>query len=121
MRVVVDEDLAEVAPGEAGELLMTGPQRTPGYWQDDAATARRSPTSKAGPICSTAPATVCVVPPTADRYASLAGSDQQIKVRGHRVELGEVESALRQVPGVEAAAALGGRRLRQVHSASPPS
>lgn len=33
--------------------------------------------------------------------------DQQIKVRGHRVELGEVESTLLMAPGVESAVALG--------------
>ncbi|MGY8739002.1 MAG: AMP-binding protein, partial [bacterium] len=30
--LVVDEDLQAVADGETGELLMTGPQLTPGYW-----------------------------------------------------------------------------------------
>jgi hypothetical protein len=38
--LVVDEALAEVAPGDTGELLMSGPQQTPGYW---AARGRRPP------------------------------------------------------------------------------
>ena len=33
--------------------------------------------------------------------------DDQIKVSGYRVELGEVEATLREVPGVESAVALG--------------
>jgi non-ribosomal peptide synthetase component F len=32
--LVVDEALREVKPGEDGELLMTGPQRSLGYWLD---------------------------------------------------------------------------------------
>ncbi len=36
---VVDEDGAEVPPNTPGELLMRGPVVTPGYWQDEDATA----------------------------------------------------------------------------------
>jgi amino acid adenylation domain-containing protein len=32
--LVVNDLLEEVPPGAEGELLMTGPQLTPGYWQD---------------------------------------------------------------------------------------
>jgi amino acid adenylation domain-containing protein len=105
--VVVDEDLVEVTPGEPGELLMTGPQRTAGYWLDDTATANAF--VRVGDWTDLFYRTgdrVCR--PTADGPMRFLGRvDHQIKVRGHRVELGEVESALRQVPGVEAAAALG--------------
>src|SRR5207253_10670536 len=38
-RSVVDEMLNEVAPGEDGELVMAGPQVSPGYWRDAAQTA----------------------------------------------------------------------------------
>ena len=40
MRVkVVDEELRDVVEGEAGELIVAGPQRTPGYWRDAERTA----------------------------------------------------------------------------------
>ena len=38
-QLVVDEHLLEVAPGEVGELLMSGPQVTLGYWKDSEKTA----------------------------------------------------------------------------------
>jgi amino acid adenylation domain-containing protein len=38
--LVVDPALLEVAPGETGELLMCGPQVTPGYWKDSELTER---------------------------------------------------------------------------------
>jgi amino acid adenylation domain-containing protein len=104
---VVDDQLDEVGPGDIGELLMTGPQRTAGYWQDDAATGRAH---------VRLPADDRVYYRTGDRVRRPLGDgaltyvgrlDHQIKVFGHRVELGEVEAALRQEPGVHAAVAVG--------------
>ena len=107
LALVADENLQEVAPGETGELLMAGPQRTPGYWQDMERTAR-----------------AFVVPPgrhelyyrTGDRVRRplpghpmtyLGRLDTQIKILGHRVELGEIEAAVRQASGVDGVVALG--------------
>lgn len=106
--LVVGPDLGEVNPGETGELLMTGPQLTAGYWQAPELTEK-----------------AFVVPPgrtevyyrTGDRVRrpGKAGSplvylgrmDNQIKIQGYRVELGEVEAALREEAGVEQAIAVG--------------
>ena len=105
--LVVDEMLMEVPPGADGELLMSGPQLALGYWKDQVKTAA-----------------AFVVPPgkdevyyrTGDHVRRPAGDgplvylgrlDHQIKVLGHRVELGEVEAALRQEAGVDVAVALG--------------
>jgi acyl-coenzyme A synthetase/AMP-(fatty) acid ligase len=41
------------------------------------------------------------------QYVFLGRADHQIKVLGHRVELGEIEAALRGHPGVEHAVACG--------------
>ena len=38
--LIVDEELREVEEGRDGELLMTGPQLSPGYWQDGEKTRR---------------------------------------------------------------------------------
>src|SRR5262249_5826857 len=37
-RIVSGNDLTEVPPGSVGELLVTGPQLTGGYWKDSAVT-----------------------------------------------------------------------------------
>lgn len=105
--LVVDESLAEVAPGEAGELLMTGPQLTLGYWKDKDKTEA-----------------AFMVPPgkdelyyrTGDRVRNQQGDspmvylgrvDNQIKIQGYRVELGEIEMVIREEAGVDTAIALG--------------
>ena len=103
---VADERQAEVPRGEPGELLMTGPQMTPGYWEDPEKTA-----------------TAFVVPPgetrtfyrTGDRVRWPEGGpivylgrvDNQIKIQGYRVELGEIEAVLRDVSGAEVGIAVG--------------
>jgi amino acid adenylation domain-containing protein len=105
--LVVNESLQEVNTGADGELLMTGPQLTPGYWRDPEKTAR-----------------AFIVPPGKDRIYYRTGDrvrrplpgkplvylgrvDNQIKVLGHRVELGEVEALTRQVSGLDGIVAVG--------------
>jgi len=105
--LVVDESLREVEPGETGELLMTGPQLSLGYWRDPEKTAA-----------------AFVRPPghdetyyrTGDRVRRSRGTspmvylgrvDNQIKIQGYRVELGEIEAVVREEAGVEVAIAVG--------------
>jgi amino acid adenylation domain-containing protein len=104
--LVADENLEEVAPGEAGELLMTGPQLSLGYWKDPQRTAGafvRPPGRKE------------LFYRTGDRVRRPAGEgpmiflgrlDHQVKIQGYRVELGEIEAVLRDAAGVSVAVAL---------------
>lgn len=106
--LVADGALHEMAPGTTGELLVAGPQVAQGYWQDPEQTrsafvtlpgrsARyyrtgdlvRRPADERTPLCY------------------LGRRDQQLKIRGNRVELGEIEAALRETAGVDVAVALG--------------
>jgi len=105
--LVVDEDLQAVADGETGELLMTGPQLTPGYWRDAERTAA---------AYTTPPGEDRIFYRTGDRVRSSQGKspmvylgrmDNQIKIQGYRVELGEVEAAMCEVAEVDVAIALG--------------
>jgi amino acid adenylation domain-containing protein len=105
--LVVDQELNEVAPGEEGELLMNGPQMSLGYWKDAKKTAE-----------------AFLIPPgqtevyyrTGDRVRRprspgplihLGRIDSQIKVLGHRVELGEIEATVRKHCGSDAVVATG--------------
>jgi len=105
--LIVDEQLREVEPGRDGELLMTGPQLSLGYWQDGEKT-RRAFVPVAGKNRTYYRTGDRVRQPAVNRPLVYLGRlDQQIKVLGHRVELGEVEAAVRQVSGLEGVVALG--------------
>ncbi len=104
---VADAALCEVAPGETGELLLTGPQLSQGYWNDPERTraAFVQPPGRAGTWYRTGDR---VRRPRAEGPLVFLGRvDNQIKVQGYRVELGEIEAVLREAAGVEVAIALG--------------
>ncbi|MCR6483508.1 amino acid adenylation domain-containing protein [Amycolatopsis sp. OK19-0408] len=92
-----------------GELCVRGPQRFPGYL-DPADNAGRFVTldgERAGVYDGSAPLTEQHWYRTGDRVLVEDGRivhcgrlDHQVKVRGYRVELGEIEAALRAQPGV---------------------
>lgn len=105
--LIVDDKLECVPQGESGELLISGPQVTPGYWQDPERTAKafiRLPGQdvvyyRTGDL---------VRQPTPDApIVYLGRMDQQIKISGVRIELGEIEQILREVAGAEQAVAIG--------------
>jgi amino acid adenylation domain-containing protein len=107
--VLLGEQLEPPATNGAGELCVCGPQTVPGYWKDASKSAERFVTLPA------TDSSEMRFYRTGDRVMQLAGGeyaflgrmDDQIKVLGHRVELGEVESALRQDPRVAEAVAVG--------------
>jgi amino acid adenylation domain-containing protein len=107
--MVVDDALRPVPPGEVGELLVCGPQTTPGYWQDEGRTRERFVEL---PISATRRKRFYrtgdrVVRTASDDYVYIGRTDNQIKVFGFRVELGDVEAALLKQHGVVQAAAVG--------------
>ncbi|MBE3049611.1 AMP-binding protein, partial [Candidatus Bathyarchaeota archaeon] len=92
--MIVDESLQEVSSGDEGELLMAGPQMSPGYWQDQEKTRKAFliPPGKARVFYRTGDR---VRRPIGDGPTVYLGRmDQQIKIHGHRVELGEIEAVL---------------------------
>jgi acyl-CoA synthetase (AMP-forming)/AMP-acid ligase II len=105
--LVVDQDLNEVAVGQEGELLMNGPQMSLGYWRD---------TKKTSDAFITPPGQSEIYYRTGDRVRHpnpdgplihLGRIDSQIKVLGHRVELGEIEAVVRKHCGSDAVVAVG--------------
>ncbi|MFD6778429.1 amino acid adenylation domain-containing protein [Streptomyces diastaticus] len=102
---VLDARLAPAAPGATGELYLTGPGLALGYEQAPAATAARFLPDPYGPPGSRMYRTGDLVRRRAGRLEYLGRADGQAKVRGHRVETGEVEAALLRHPGVAQAAA----------------
>jgi amino acid adenylation domain-containing protein len=101
--MVVDESFLEVPAGKPGQLLLGGPQVVSGYLDDDAATAAAfSEQEGLGRAYATGDRVFEPRPGAPLEY--LGRMDSQIKVLGHRVELGEVEAAIRQEAGANAVA-----------------
>lgn len=104
--LIVDETLSQVAPGDVGELLVSGPQVTPGYWRNDEATARSYVRLKGHETVFYRTGDRVRQPVDNGPITFVGRLDGQVKILGHRVELGEVEARLREVPGVASAAAV---------------
>jgi amino acid adenylation domain-containing protein len=97
---VVDFARRPRPPDTIGEIVIGGASLADGYWRDTALTRdrfvgeggdRRYLTSDLGFV-------------RPDGVIEILGrSDRQVKINGHRVELGDVEAAIHQVPGVRGA------------------
>lgn len=110
--VVVNPELKPVPDGEAGELLVRGGTLMEGYWGDAEATARSFVADFLHPhLSDRLYRTGDIVRRQPDgTYAFHGRVDHMVKVRGYRVELGEVESALLRAPGVTEAAVVAVER-----------
>lgn len=98
---VLDEKLEPAAPGEIGDLYIGGAGLSPGYWKDPEKTrAVFLPDPKGSPgdrIYKTGDLAWL----GEDGLVHFVGrADFQIKTRGYRVELGEIETALNSIPGL---------------------
>jgi len=90
-------------PGEPGELYVCGPTVAAGYWEDPAQTTARFVTTASGRAYRTGD----LVVRDPDGVLHFRGrADRQVKTRGHRVELDEVEAVLRAHPDVADAAVI---------------
>ncbi|WP_327232038.1 non-ribosomal peptide synthetase [Streptomyces murinus] len=103
---VLDHALHPVPPGAVGELYLAGPHLARGYLGMPGTSAERfvaDPYGTPGARMYRTGDLARWVPGRGLDY--LGRADGQVKVRGHRVETGEVEAALAALPGVTAAAA----------------
>ncbi len=105
---VLDRHLQQTPIGVSGELVIGGAQVSRGYLNRPGATAEKFvPDPYAKRPGARMYRTGDIARYRADGNIEYLGrADNQVKVRGFRVELGEIESALLQHPGVREAAAV---------------
>ncbi len=103
---VVDEGMNIVPRGERGEMILTGPGVSDGYFRLPELTAQKFlpnpfPQIPGEKLYKSGDAVVI----RDDGFIEFHGRlDDQIKLRGYRIELGEIESRLSAIEGVSAAA-----------------
>jgi amino acid adenylation domain-containing protein len=109
--LIVDESFNEVGPAESGELLVGGPQVSLGYWYDEARTAASfvKVPGHEGIYYRTGDRVMKKAPEAPLLY--LGRLDDQMKILGHRVELGEIEAVVREESGIDAVVAVGWPRM----------
>ena len=101
---VLDSRLRPVPPGTPGELYLSGPGVARGYHGRHALTAARFPANPYGRRGERMYRTGdLVVADRSGRLRFLGRADDQVKLRGFRIELSEIDHVLRDHPGVRRA------------------
>ena len=96
--LVVDAENRPVGPGGMGELLVAGPQVAEGYLNDPEKTAKAFVQLPGRPeTWYRTGDRVLLAAPEAIQFVDRM--DNQIKIRGYRVEIGEIEAAIRKLTG----------------------
>ena len=98
--LVLDDSMRPAPVDALGELYIGGAGLSRGYWRDDPKTAAAFvPDPRPGRADERIYRTGDLAYRRSDGLVVFVGrTDSQVKVRGHRVEIGEVESALSQEP-----------------------
>ena len=96
------------AVGETGRLMITGSQLAKGYWRQPELTAAAFRINPLKPEVNT-----CMYDTGDLAYRDASGHivfqgrlDSQVKIKGYRVELGEIEAAMGACPGLRESAAI---------------
>lgn len=106
---VLDAEGRPAGPGEVGEIHIGGPGLALGYVNRPALTAARFVASPWGRLYRTGDLGRW----SADGQLQFVGRrDAQVKIRGARVELGEIDAALLRLAGIENAAVVARRDAR---------
>lgn len=102
--MLLDQEGQAVPEGEVGEIVVSSPTISPGYWANKDLSAQRIKQDPAAPdrrIFYTGDLGRF----RADKMLEFVGrKDNQVKVRGYRIELEAVEAAIEQLPGIVQAA-----------------
>ncbi len=95
-----DDDGRPVASGQKGEIVVRNEYLTPGYWADEALTAARFTEDGMGRLFRTGDLGRWLP----EGVLTMVGrADLQVKVRGNRISLNEVEGAIAALPEVTGA------------------
>ncbi len=95
MTLTLDAEGRGAAAPEEGEICLSGPQVALGYWRDPAATAAAFGTVQRAGKAERLYRTGDLGRRLGGRLYFQRRLDQQVKVAGHRVELGAIDAALR--------------------------
>ncbi|MFH7000352.1 amino acid adenylation domain-containing protein [Flavobacterium sp. FlaQc-57] len=114
---IIDEQGQLVAPGNIGEILIGGDGVAKGYWNRPELTAEKFIENKFSGIKND------IIYRTGDlgkllpnnEIECLGRLDQQVKIRGHRIEPGEVEQALLSLDGIKSAVVLANENFLVAH------